>query len=328
MLTPRGPIETSSVRKSLRIILITLGALVAVPVLALATTTVVNVVATHVEASEIDDYGERVPVDGKQMNVVVRGAGTTSDTGTIVLLPGLGTAAPGLDFGPLIDQLARSHRVVAVEPFGTGLSDQTDVPRTAANITREVHEALQHLHVDRYVLMGHSVAGIYALPYTERYRDEVTAFVGIDSSVPRQSSWDEPIPTGTIVALDRLGLLRALGGASSDTYGDAYDDGTKRQMQLLSAKNGAAPTIIDEMRHAPENFRSVEDSRFPTDLPVLLFVRTNDDDVPNWVRLHERQAASVEHGRVIGLVGDHYLHHTLSERIARDTDATLATLGA
>lgn len=84
-------------RKSLRITLITLGALVAVPVLALATTTVVNVVATHVEASEIDDYGERVPVDGKRMNVVVRGTGNTSDTGTIVLLPGLGTAAPGLD---------------------------------------------------------------------------------------------------------------------------------------------------------------------------------------------------------------------------------------
>ncbi|MBT1675303.1 alpha/beta hydrolase [Curtobacterium aurantiacum] len=310
----------------MRITLITLGALVAVPVLALATTTVVNVVATHAEASDIKDYGERVPVDGKQMNVVVRGTGTTSGTGTIVLLPGLGTAAPGLDFGPLIDQLARTHRVVAVEPFGTGLSDQTDVPRTAANIIREVHEALQHLHVDRYVLMGHSVAGIYALPYTETYRDEVTAFVGIDSSVPEQSSWDEPIPTGAIVALDRLGVTRAVSSLSPDTYGDAYDDATKRQMRLLSAKNGAAPTMIDEMDHAPQNFRSVADATFPADLPVLLFVRTNDTDVPHWVRLHERQAASVDHGRVIGLVGDHYLHHTLSERIARDTDAVLATL--
>lgn len=310
-------------RKSLRITLITLGSLLAVPVLALATTSVVNVVATRAEASEIADYGERVPVDGKEMNVVVRGSGAE----TVVLLPGLGTAAPGLDFGPLITELVRTYRVVAVEPFGTGLSDQTGVPRTAANITREVHEALHHLGVDRYVLMGHSVAGVYALPYVESYRDEVTAFVGIDSSVPRQSTWDDPIPTGAIVALDRLGLLRVANASTPDTYGDAYSAATKRQMQLLAAKNGAAPTIIDEMARAPENFRSVEDSTFPADLPVLLFVRTNDNQVPNWVRLHERQAASVEHGRVVGLVGDHYLHHTLSERIARDTVATLATLG-
>lgn len=310
-------------RKSLRITLITLGALAAVPVLALATTSVVNVVATHSEASEITDYGESVPVDGKEMNVVVRGHGAE----TVVLLPGLGTAAPALDFEPLIAQLERTYRVVAVEPFGTGLSDQTEVPRTARNITREVHEALHHLGIDRYILMGHSVAGIYALPYTEAYRDEVTAFVGIDSSVPRQSSWDEPIPTGTIVALDRLGLLRVANAAAPDTYGDAYDGRTKRQMELLSAKNGAAPTIIDEMERAPENFRAVEDATFPSDLPVLLFVRTNDNDVPNWVRLHDLQAASVEHGRVIGMVGDHYLHHTLSKEIARDTVSALATLG-
>lgn len=309
-------------RKSLRITLISIGALVAIPVLALSTTTVVNLVATHREASEIADYGQRVPVDGKEMNVVVRGSGEQ----TVVLLPGLGTAAPGLDFGPLIGHLDRTYRVVAVEPFGTGLSDQTDVPRTAANITREVHEALHHLGIDRYVLMGHSVAGIYALEYTKEYRDEVTAFVGIDSSVPRQSSWDEPIPTGTIVALDRLGLLRIANASGPDTLGDAYDSATKRQMQLLSAKNGAAPTIIDEMRRAPANFRSVEDATFPADLPVLLFVRTNDNDVPNWVALHDRQAASVDHGTVIGMVGDHYLHHALSAEIARDTVARLATL--
>ncbi|MGU3411431.1 alpha/beta fold hydrolase [Microbacterium sp. M1A1_1b] len=310
-------------RKPLRITLITIGALVAIPVLALATTSVVNVVATHREASEITDYGQRVEVDGKRMNVVVRGSGAQ----TVVLLPGLGTAAPGLDFGPLIDQLDQTYRVVAVEPFGTGLSDQTDVPRTAANITREVHEALHRLGVDRYVLMGHSIAGIYALEYTKDYRDEVTAFVGIDSSVPRQSSWDEPIPTGTIVAADRLGLLRIANASAPDTLGDAYDARTKRQMRLLTAKNGAAPTLIDEMRRTPQNFRSAEDRTFPADLPVLLFVRTNDNDVPNWVALHDRQAASVEHGAVIGMVGDHYLHHTLSAQIARDTVARLATLG-
>ena len=308
-------------RKPLRVTLIVVGAMVAVPVLFLATTSIINVVATNAEAASITAYGEFVPVDGKRMNVVIAGEGDE----TIVLLPGLGTTAPGLDFAPLIDELSGSYRVVAVEPFGTGLSDQTDTERTAANITREVHEALQSLGVERYVLMGHSIAGVYALTYAASYADELVAFVGIDSSVPDQPGWDEPIPTETIVALSDLGITRLLTATAGDPYaGLPFDAQQKEQMRLLSAKNGAAPTLIDEMKNASANFAAVSGTTFPRDLPVLLFVRSTDTDVAGWVDLHVSQAATVDNGRVITLEGGHYLHHTLSERIAQDTAAFLA----
>ena len=102
-------------RKPLKITLWTACVVVALPVLALTTTSIVNVVATKSDLAAITPYGELVPVDGKQMNVVVSGSGDE----TIVLLPGLGTAAPGLDFEPLIAELDDTHRVIAVEPFGT-----------------------------------------------------------------------------------------------------------------------------------------------------------------------------------------------------------------
>ena len=310
-------------KKPLRIALTTLGVLVAIPVLLVTTTAVVNVVATSAEAASITDYGQRVPVDGKQMNVVQSGDGDQ----TIVLLPGLGTAAPGLDFQPLIDELDDTYRVVAVEPFGTGLSDQTDTPRTAANITREVHEALQYLDVDRYVLMGHSIAGIYALTYSAAYADELIAFVGIDSSVPDQPGSAEPLPTGLISTLSTLGITRALTGIAPDPYlGLPYDEQTIEQMKLLSSKNAAAPTLVNEMDNTPANFAAVSGATFPAQLPVLLFVRSNDTDVAGWVALHEQQAASVTTGQVVALTGDHYLHHTLSPEIAAGTTEFLTTL--
>ncbi|WEO76452.1 alpha/beta hydrolase [Cryobacterium sp. SO2] len=310
-------------KKPLRITLVTLGVLVAIPVLLVATTAVVNVVATAAEASSITDYGQRVPVDGKEMNVVLSGDGDQ----TIVLLPGLGTAAPGLDFQPLIDELDDSYRVVAVEPFGTGLSDPTDTERTAANITREVHEALQHLGVDRYVLMGHSIAGIYALTYSAAYADELVAFVGIDSSVPDQPGADEPIPADLIAALSTLGITRALTALAPDPYaGLPFDEHTVSQMKLLSSKNAAAPTLVNEMANTAANFAAVSGATFPAQLPVLLFVRANDTDVDGWVALHEQQAASVDTGQVITLTGDHYLHHTLSPEIAAGTTDFLAAL--
>ncbi|MGO4434276.1 alpha/beta fold hydrolase, partial [Paenarthrobacter sp. RAF9] len=203
-----------SLRKPLKITLLTLGAIIALPVLLLTTTSLVNVVATKSDLAGITAYGKLVPVDGRQMNVV--DTGTPGET--IVLLPGLGTAAPALDFQPLISELDDTYRVVAVEPFGTGLSDQIDTPRTAANIAREVHDALQYLGIERYVLMGHSIAGIYALEYSAAYADELIAFVGIDSSVPDQPGWDSSIPTEGLAQLRDLGILRALAAVTGDPY--------------------------------------------------------------------------------------------------------------
>ncbi|MNP82794.1 Alpha/beta hydrolase family protein [compost metagenome] len=72
------------------------------------------------------------------MNVFIQGEGEE----TIVLLPGYGTAAPGLDFKTLVSELSPNYKVVVVEPFGYGLSDQTSKERTTANIVSEIHEAL------------------------------------------------------------------------------------------------------------------------------------------------------------------------------------------
>lgn len=310
-------------RRPLKIVLLALGAVVALPVLLLTTTSVVNLVATQAELARIADYGKRIPVDGKRMNVVSSGSGDE----TIVLLPGLGTAAPGLDFGPLIDELDQRYRVVAVEPFGTGLSDQTEVPRTAANIAREVHEALQYLGIHRYVLMGHSIAGIYALTYSAAYADELVAFVGIDSSVPDQPGSDAPSTADGLPVLRDLGVLRALAALAGDPYaGLTYTDEAKEQMRILATKNGTAATMLDEIDRTGANFASVSGARFPASLPVLLFVVADDPELPGWRELHDRQAASVDRGEVIPLPGEHYLHHTQSAAIARDTTEFLQTL--
>jgi pimeloyl-ACP methyl ester carboxylesterase len=186
----------------------------------------------------------------------------------------------------LIAELQTTHRVIAVEPFGTGLSDQTDTPRTAANIAQEVHEALQQLDVDRYVLMGHSISGIYALEYSARYADELVAFVGIDSSVPGQPGSTDETPTDGLATLNRLGILRVLSAISGDPYaGMPFDDETKRQMGLLSTRNATSPTILDAMNRAPENFTALRNAALP---------------------------------------GGHYLHHTQSPAIAAETTAFLA----
>lgn len=300
-------------RRSLRRALVVAGAIGTVLAVGLTTTTVVNAVSTETEKNRIETYGQTVSVDGRAMNVVVAGQGDQD----VVLLPGFGTASPALDFEPLVSQLAQDHRVIVVEPFGYGLSDGTDSARTTDNIVDEIHQALQSLDVDRYVLMGHSIAGLYAIEYTTRYADEVMAFVGIDTSVPGQPNMDTVFPTGLLAAAKSLGLIRLVSSAAGDGLdGLAYDDHTREQMSLLSNRNSLSPTYLDEMTHIRTNFADAAGTGFPAGLPLLLFVVADNAGNPDWIDLHERQAATVDDGTVIPLDGEHYLHHTHAPEIA------------
>lgn len=292
--------------------LIAVASVIGVVALGLATTSVGNAVATAVEQDRIEPYGQKVTVDGRQMNVLVVGEGAED----VVLLPGFGTASPVLDFEPLVAELAQDHRVIVVEPFGYGLSDGTDEPRTTENIVSETHSALQQLGVDDYVLMGHSIAGLYGIQFANRYPDEVRAFVGIDSSVPGQPGSDTELPVGLFGAAKNLGLARLIASIRGTGYDEAvYSEEARAQIALLTDRNTLSPTYLNAMSLLPANFRDALGTSFPEDLPLLLFVVSDNPTVPTWLQVHEEQAAAVADGTVVPLDGKHYLHHTHAPQI-------------
>lgn len=302
-------------KKLFTILLKTLGVVAIALVLFFAIVFIVNVVSNKSEQGKIQSYGQLVPVDGKNMNVLIQGKGEE----TVVLLPGLGTGAPALDFKPLVEELSPFYRVVMIEPFGYGLSYGTSKERSTENIVSEIHEALQQLKIDRYTLMGHSIAGIYGLAYVNKYPNEVSAFVGIDSSVPTQGGMDEETPIQSLKFLEKSGLIRLLKKIGGDPYaGLPYDDETKDQMRMISNKNSNNATVLNEIKNISANFKAAKNQTFPKNLPVLLFVLANDSEVKDWIPLHEEQIKNSVHGKMITLEGAHYLHHTRSKEIAED----------
>ncbi len=166
---------------------------------------------------------------------------------------------------------------------------------------QEVHGALEALDLDRYTLMGHSIAGLYGIEYATRYPEEVTAFVGIDTSVPPgQPGMDTQFPpTGLMSAAKNLGLLRIMNTASANSDLADYTVHAREQMQMLTNKNSLSPTYLNEMGHIKTNFERAEGTGFPKDLPILLFVVAENKQTPEWLELHHRQAASVTNGTVV-----------------------------
>lgn len=301
-------------KRVLRILLKVIVGVVIAILLFVATVYFVNKISSQSEQKRLEPYGQHVSVDGKQMNVFIQGQGEE----TVVILPGFGTAAPALDFKPLIAELSPYYKVVVIESFGYGLSDQTEKERSTANIVSEIHEALQSLEINRYILVGHSISGLYSLDYVNRYPNEVSAFIGLDSSVPALSEQKiDSSMTNPVKLFRDLGFARLQLKLGDDPYdGLPYDKQTKEQLSILIHKNMYNTTQLNEIESMYYNFKAAEHLTFPTNLPILFFVQANHPTTDRWIPEHEKQIKDSVNGEMVLLEADHYLYRTHSKEIA------------
>ncbi len=291
--------------------------------------TVVNLILESTEKTGTAAYGERVAVSGGALNVYRNGQGSGQP---VVLLSGLGTPAPGLDFAPLVREL-HGFDAIVFEGFGYGYSDLEAPPRTNENISAELHEVLAKLSIRQpYVLAGHSIAGFYMLDYANRYPGEVSAVVGIDATVPKPG--EGPVPekeTGLNwqKALAVTGIVRAVSAIAPDFVdpaSDAYTEDELQRMRMMTSWNYGNPAVTDETARIANNAAALRGLTYPDDLPVLAFVA--DDKSGSAARktaATESLLGSVIRHEIITLEGHHYLHWTQSKRMA---DGIRAFLGS
>ena len=173
---------------------------------------------------------------------------------TMVLLGGLGTAAPALDFAPLIEQLG-AYDVIVVEGFGYGYSDPSARrPRTVQNITAELHDVLSRLDAPKpYILVGHSIAGFYH----PRLRAAVSGRglrgrrhrpdrAGVGAGLGGTSGMSLGA-VGTV--LRTSGLVRAaftLAPGLAEPAGGAFTDEERARIRAMSIWNFGNAAVADE----------------------------------------------------------------------------------
>ena len=164
-------------RKFLKIILI----IFSVIILFVIVSFVRHKVCSSKEMDLLTPLGELVEVNGYNMSVYTEGDGDK----TFVFMSGGGTCSPILDFKSLYSLLSNEYKIAVVEKFGYGFSDVVDENRDIDTILSETRMALDKAGIEPpYVLCSHSMSGLEALYWAQKYPEEVEAIVGLDMAVP------------------------------------------------------------------------------------------------------------------------------------------------
>ncbi|HUA31646.1 MAG TPA: alpha/beta fold hydrolase [Streptosporangiaceae bacterium] len=178
------------------------------------------------------------PVNGLQLYYEVRGSGRP-----LLLLHG-GLLTIDLNFGSLVEPLAASRQVIAVELQGHGHTAATDRPMTIQAMAGDVVALLDHLGIDQADLFGFSLGGLVAYAVALGTPARVGKLI-VASSDAHRPPGRESVPPGE----DRLPTL-----AEFQAWGDAYRAVAPEPARFdeLAAKTSALvhkfPGWTDELR--------------------------------------------------------------------------------
>lgn len=303
------------VKKILKIFLIIVG-LICIFLIAVY---IFHMICLKKEEKMFVPVGQLVEVDGGKMNVYTEGEGDV----TLVFMSGGGTCSPVLDSKSLYSQLTDEYKIAVVEKFGYGFSDVVDKERDINSILEDTRSALTAAGIEApYILCPHSMSGLEALYWAQKYPREVTAIIGLDMAVPGYyESMKINMPLMHLATFAaQIGVTRVIPGLSeSDAikYGALSED-DKALYRAVFYRRTATVTMINETEAVKENAKTVEAGGVP-DVPMLLFISDGSGgtgfDKQVWRDIPEKYLEGAADGRYIELDCPHYVHDHEYEKI-------------
>jgi pimeloyl-ACP methyl ester carboxylesterase len=205
--------------------------------------------------------GRYVDIGGRKLRLVCAGPEASAAQPTVWMEPGaFGLAA---DWAAIQEKLtAKGVRSCAYDRAGMGWSDPGPKPRDAATITDDLERLIAASgEPGPFVLMGHSMAGLYTRLFAGRDPDKVAGLVLIEATTPEQiDSANTEKFIGGFTALSKVAAVSASVGTTLPLYWIAGD-------RIGLPKQGSA-----EKRHAYVSGRHA---------------RTAAEEVENWPRSAE-----------------------------------------
>lgn len=307
-----------ALRKLLKVILI----ITAIIILFVIISLVHHKICSSKEKDLLTPLGELVEVNGHNMSIYTEGEGNK----TLVFLSGGGTCSPILDFKSLYSLLSSEYKIVVVEKLGYGFSDIVEEKRDIDTILSETRMALDQAGIQGpYVLCPHSLSGLEALYWAQKYPDEVEAIVGLDMAVPAYyDEMDISIPMmklghyGAVLGITRW--IPSLAESDAIKYG-TLSEKEKEIYRAVFYQRTATETMINEAKVVKDNANIVKENGIPQ-VPMLLFISNGSGGTgftkEKWRSIPENYISGHNNTSYIELDCPHYVHDYKYQEISQE----------
>lgn len=269
----------------MKLLFLTLLLLFSLPAAVLAqdaAQTAVQTVAQTAPAAPTDQPpGQRYDVEGVSLYLSCLGEGSP----TIVIDAGMGEWS--LHWLGIQQSLAAITRTCVYDRAGYGYSAASARPRDAEHIVEDLHALLTAAGVmPPYVLLGHSMGGVYARLFASEHREEVAGLVLVDTINPAA----QPLPAAfqsymaeSFASFPQLASLAAQGMILPDQMPipDYIPDSLGAQYQRQTATESFFSTLYSEFNATDASLEAISGISSFGDLPLVVIAAGLADIVPD-----------------------------------------------
>ena len=263
-------------KKVIRIVIRILLLPVAVLFLFMLSTWIHHRVKTGHELELLKEKGYYNPVSVGAYSLNVARFGKEQGGHTVVALAGIGMGDFPVVARRMTAHLEDDNSVVFVDRAGYGLSDDTGREMTLEHIVKAYRAALKNAGIEPpYVLLAHSIGGMYASWWTGKYPGEIEAAVFLDGTQLSESAYDDE-PDSAVTFEDRaLAFLAKIGFSRYSLRNEhyLYPDPFSEEEQVLGdaldlmTQDSVAPVSESALRR--RNARTAWSGIVANDIPKL-----------------------------------------------------------
>ncbi|KAB2486594.1 alpha/beta fold hydrolase [Priestia endophytica] len=279
------------------------------------------------ESALIDSNGRLGDISDKKINVYNEGKGEY----TYVFMPGSGVAAPVYEMKGLYSKFSRENRIAVIERAGYGYSNVFDDDRDIDKILEQTRKALiQSGNKPPYVLVPHSLSGIEAIYWAQKYPSEVKGIIAVDIGLPQQYvthkiNLIDSLKIRGINTLTKMGLHRLIPSAVYNPQVIQQSFLTKKEKEIykaLSYKQFFNDDMEQELLQSYNNGKKSVNLPIPKKTPIL-FLDAIADQYKNSKYTKQKNkdykdfAEQLETAEVIELKGTHSIYLYLPDEIYR-----------
>lgn len=291
-------------------------------------------VGTALDAFAYRPPGRLIDVGGHRLHILCTGSGTP----TVILETLAGGVSPM--WGWAQPEVAQHTRVCSYDRAGLGWSDPLDAPQDGVAVARDLTTLLQRAgETGPYVMVGHSLGGLYTRLLAHRNPTQVAAMVLLDARHPdefarapetAQQYRDYRDVQSTFPVLARIGLWRLYFDLGGHFDFGGLPDHARAQTQAAWSTAALHRSQREEAVAVSAVDAQVRALGTLGDLPLA--VLTAGNSTPSWKALQEdltRLSTHVVHRTIDGadhasLVTDQQAAHEVAVNILALVDATRA----
>ena len=285
--------------------------------------------------------GKLYDIDGYSMHLYCSGKGSP----TIMLSSGLGDDFTS--WAKVQPVLSRQTRVCSYDRAGFGWSESRPGVQDANAISLQLHQLIEAAAVQRpFVLVGHSISGIYLRSYAAHYPGDLAGLVFVDGATPLQ---DERIPKELVKIQENQRrqmpwqkLFMTLGWYRLRRVCTSIPPGFEAYSAWIKA-DSCIPSQMDAMENELDAERASGEETIHAgpfgNLPVLILSRDPNVLAPNWPAAvakansiawsqmqEEAKGLSGQSRRIIAKDSDHYIQNDRPDLVNREIALFIAMI--